>query len=164
MPPQTFFSYHHGRDAWRAGQVRNSSVTKSKNKRGYLDKAEWEEVKKKGRPAVKHWIDSQLKGTSVTVVLIGKETCDREYVKYEIRESFNRGNTIIGVRIHNLKNQDGETDSPGENPFDKCTVKYNGKERPVSEAYKNLQIYDWVEDDGYNNFDEWIATAIDKGR
>lgn len=163
MAAQTFFSFHFGGDAWRAGQVRNCGVTKAKGDRGYLDKVSWEKVKKKGKTAVKQWINRQLKGTSVTVVLIGKDTSNREYVQYEIKRSFERRNTIIGIRIHNVKNQDGETDSPGDSPFDKCKVSYYKKERCLSDVY-DIQIYDWVEGDGYNNFDKWIATAIAKGR
>ena len=48
MARQTFFSFHHQHDAWRAGQVRNSWVTKDRNAAGFWDKAEWEEVKKAG--------------------------------------------------------------------------------------------------------------------
>jgi hypothetical protein len=163
MAKKTFFSFHYGRDAWRAAQVRNSGVTKPRNARGFVDKAEWEQVKRKGKPAVKRWIDNQLKHTSVTVVLIGKETCDRGYVKYEIEQSHKRGNTIIGVRIHNLKNHEGQTDSAGVNPFDKCKINHYRKEKCLSDVY-DIPIYDWVEDDGYNNMNDWIDKAIAKGR
>lgn len=163
MAKKTFFSFHYGRDAWRAAQVRNSGVTKPRNARGFHDKAEWEEVKKQGKTAVKKWIDTQMKGTSVTVVLIGKETCDREYVKYEIEQSHKRRNTIIGVRIHNLKNHYGEIDSAGESPFDKCTVNHYKKDKCLSDVY-DIPIYDWVEDDGYTNMNDWIDRAVAKGR
>ena len=39
----------------------------------------------------------------MTVVLIGKETLDREYVKYEIQESYKRGNAILAVNIGKIK-------------------------------------------------------------
>lgn len=163
MARRTFFSFHYGNDAWRAAQVRNSGVTKPRNARGYLDKAEWEETKKKGDSEVKKWIDNQMKGTSVTVVLIGKDTHNRKYVKHEIEQSHKNNNAIIGVRIHNLKNQDGQTDSKGENPFDKCYIDHYGKKKRLSDVY-DIPIYDWVEDDGYTNLDQWIESAIEKGR
>jgi hypothetical protein len=50
-----------------------------------------------------HWIDDQLQSTSVTVVLIGQETASRKYVNYEIEQSHSRGNGLLGVRIHNMK-------------------------------------------------------------
>ena len=163
MARRVFFSFHYGNDAWRAAMVRNSGVTKPKNMRGYLDKAEWEETKKKGDTEVKRWINKQMKGTSVTVVLIGKETHDRKYVQYEIEQSHKKGNPIIGIRIHNLKNQDGQTDYEGMNPFDKCYIDHYGKKKCLSEAY-GIPVYDWVEDDGYKNLDQWIESAIEKGR
>src|ERR1017187_8146827 len=85
MARRAFFSFHYERDAWRAGQVRNSWVTKDRESAGFWDAAAWEEVKKKGNPAIEKWIDDQLKGTSVTVVLIGAQTSTREYVGYEIK-------------------------------------------------------------------------------
>lgn len=52
----------------------------------------------------------------MTVVLIGTETANRKYVAYEIEKSLSRGNGVIGVRIHDVKNQDGKTDSIGATP------------------------------------------------
>jgi len=80
MSRRSFFSFHYERDVWRAGQVRNSWVTQDRQAAGFWDAAKWEEVKKKGDEAIKKWIDDQLKGTSVTVVLIGAETSTRQYV------------------------------------------------------------------------------------
>lgn len=91
MSRKTFFSFHFERDSWRAGQVRNSGLFKG-NEAGFIDKADWEEVKRKGDQAIKKWIDDQLYGTSVTVVLIGNETAERKYVGYEIEQSAKRGN------------------------------------------------------------------------
>jgi len=119
MARRVFFSFHYERDVWRAGQVRNSWVAKpDREAAGFWDAAEWEEVKKKGDAAIKEWIDKQLKGTSVTAVLIGAETSTRKYVGYEIEQSFNKGNGLLGIYIHNLKDTDGKTDCKGPNPFD----------------------------------------------
>jgi len=37
---------------------------------GFIDAANFEKLKKQGDAAIKRWIDDQLKGTSVTVVLV----------------------------------------------------------------------------------------------
>ena len=75
MARHVFFSFHYERDIWRASQVRNSWVTQpNRESSGFWDAASWEEVKKKGDLEVKKWIRDQMKGTSVTVVLIGTET------------------------------------------------------------------------------------------
>src|SRR5688500_16738359 len=107
MARRAFFSFHYERDAWRAGQVRNAYVTQ--DAAGSVDYADWEAVKSRGDAAIKKWIDDQLVGTSVTVVLIGAETATREYVQYEIRQSIARGNGLLGIYIHNVKNSSGQT-------------------------------------------------------
>jgi MTH538 TIR-like domain (DUF1863) len=83
------------------------------------DTAEWESIKKKDTDAIHAWIDEQMKGTSVTVVLIGKETSTRDHVDYEIRQSHALGKGMPGFYIHKMKFFDGSVDSKGSNPFGK---------------------------------------------
>ena len=82
----------------------------------FQDGSLWEEAKKKGDAAVKRLIDSGLKNTTVTVVCIGAKTAGRKYINYEIDKSLERGNGLVGIQIHHLKDQDGNTDSPGKDP------------------------------------------------
>jgi hypothetical protein len=146
MPRRTFFSFHFERDAWRAGQVRNCWVTKpDRESAGFWDAAAWEEVKKRGEDAVRRWIDDQLKGTSVTVVLIGAETSTRPYVGYEISQSISKGNGMLGIHIHNMKDADSRTGTKGSNP--------------LSASYPT---YDWVNDNGRNYIGDWIESAARK--
>jgi hypothetical protein len=112
---RVFFSFHYKRDIWRANVVRNSWVTQDKESTGFWDASLWEEAKKKGNEAIKRMIDKGLEGTSVTVVLIGAETSDRDWVKYEIKKSHERGNGLLGVYIHNIKDKDERTDKKGDN-------------------------------------------------
>src|SRR6266516_6647582 len=99
MARRVFFSFHYERDVWRAAIVRNSWLTKERQAAGFFDAGIWEEAKKKGETAIKAMIDNALKNTSVTVVLLGRYTANRDYVKYEIVKSIERGNGILGVRI-----------------------------------------------------------------
>lgn len=154
MARRAFFSFHYEKDSWRAGQVRNSNVTQPIN--GYVDKAQWEEVKKKGDAAIKKWIDEQLKGTSVTVILIGKETAGRKYVKYEIEQSIKKGNGLLGIYIHNVKNAKGEKDIKGRNPLDDINIVVNGRSRKASGYFKT---YTWSSTKGYNNLGDWIEES-----
>jgi hypothetical protein len=114
---KVFFSFHYARDAWRVAQVRNSNVITNLEKSPFYDKAEWESIKRNGDQAVKNWIDKQLAGTSVTVVLIGKETASRRWVKYEIQKSIELGKGLLGVHISGIKDQNGDTDTLGANPL-----------------------------------------------
>jgi hypothetical protein len=156
MARRVFFSFHYERDVWRAGQVRNSWVTKDREAAGFWDAACWEEVKKKGDEAIKRWIDNQLDNTSVTVVLIGAETSTRPYVGYEIEQSYKRGNGLLGIRIHSLKDMNGRTDVMGTNPFDSWYITQNGVQTYFSSIYKT---YDWILNSGYQNLATWIEQA-----
>lgn len=142
MARNVFFSFHYDNDVWRAHIVRNSWVTKpNRGAWGVVDKAEFESLKKKGEDAVKRWIDAQLDNTTVTVVLIGSETLQRPFVKYEIEQSKKRGNAIIGVFVNNVKDQDGKTSTACS------TVGF-----PYSE-------YDWISNNGYENLGVWVEKA-----
>ncbi len=150
MARKVFFSFHYERDIWRAGQVRNSWVTKlDRQSAGFWDSASWEAAKKKGTPAVEAWIRKQLVGTSVTVVLIGPETADREYVLYEINQSWARGNGLIGVYIHKMKDRLGKTETKGASPFNPSV---------------GIQTYDWVGGNGYENLGTWVEAAYQQAQ
>lgn len=136
--------------------MRNSWVTQDHDASGFWDKAKWEEVKRKGETAIHNWIDDQLNGTSVTVVLIGAETAGREYVNYEITQSHKKRNGILGIYIHNLKDVDKRTDVKGSNPFDKW------KFTDINGNIVSYPTYDWVNDSGYSNIGDWIETAAKK--
>ena len=145
MSRKVFFSFHYERDVWRANVVRNSWVPKGNYiKAGFIDSAEFEKIKKKGDQAIKKWIDEQLEGTSVTVVLIGAETYSRKWVRYEIIKSFDRGNGLLGVYIHNIKDLNRERDLIGPNPFDYVGVyidKYgNATYCELTESYKLIEF------------------------
>lgn len=159
MARRVFFSFHYERDVWRAGQVRNSWVTKDREDAGFWDSAAWEEVKKKGNDAIEKWIDDQLKGSSVTVVLIGAETSERPYVGYEIKQSYNKGNGLLGIYIHNMKDSNSRTDTKGKNPFDAWYVERDGKRIYFNTIYPT---YDWVHDNGREKMGDWIEAAAKK--
>ena len=131
--------------------MRNSWVCQGHEAAGFFDSAEWEEVKKKQDSEIKKWIDSQLKGTSVTVVLIGSDTYDKKWINYEIEASYSKGNAILGVYVHNLKDSRGNTSAKGKNPFDKWDWSKTETGKP--------KVYDWINDDGYNNISKWIDEA-----
>lgn len=160
MVRRVFFSFHYERDVWRSGQVRNSWVARpDRGTAGFIDAASWEKVKNKGEDAIKKWIADQLNGTSVTIVLIGAETASRDWVTHEIKESYKKGNGLLGIRIHNIKDQNQRTDSMGDNPFDKLYIEENGVKKYLSQIYPT---YDWVNNDGYNNLGKWVEDVAPK--
>src|SRR3546814_7815190 len=92
---RVFFSFHYDRDVRRVVQVRNSWVVRPGGEaQPFYDKAEFEEAKRRAG-GIEKWIEEQLKGTSVTVVLFGAETYDREWVRHEIKRSYDRKSTRL---------------------------------------------------------------------
>jgi hypothetical protein len=147
MARRVFFSFHYERDLWRVNIVRNSGVFEDISAAGFHDESLWEEAKKDGDGTIKRLINNGLKGTTVTVVLIGAETAKRKYVSYEIEKSIARGNGILGVRVHNLKDKDGRTDLPGAIPealsaigAPVYTYEYGKLGEWVEKAYKKANL------------------------
>jgi len=140
MARRTFFSFKY-KDVSRAMVVRNSWVTQDKEAAGFIDAADFEEIKRKGDPAIKAWIDNQLKGTSVTVVLVGEKTCSSRWVKYEIAKSIEIGNGLLGIDVSKIKDFQG-------NISDRCGQIPNG-----------YNFYLWNNDEGYKNMGDWIEKA-----
>lgn len=142
MARRAFFSFHFQHDIFRANVVRNSWITRDREAAGFYDASLWEEAQTKGEAAVKALIDAGLRNTSVTVVLIGKQTASRPYVKYEIEQSIARGNGLLGIRIEKIKDIRGNVDDPGPNPL------------PAG-----YPLYLWNKNDGYTNLGTWIERA-----
>ena len=127
--------------------VRNSWVTQGKESAGFVDAADFEKIKRQGDQAIKNWIDKQLEGTSVTVVLVGAKTCSSRWVKYEIQKSIERGNGLLGVDISKIKDLQG-------NISERC-----------GQIPQGYSFYLWNKQDGHNNLGNWIEKAAkDAGR
>ena len=79
-------------------------------------------MKRQGDAAIKKWIDDNMKNRSCVVVLIGTNTADRKWVKYEIKRAWETGKGIVGIYINRLKDQVGKQSLMGDNPFDKFFI------------------------------------------
>jgi hypothetical protein len=146
MARRVFFSFKY-EDVSRAMVVRNSWVTQGKEAAGFVDAADFEKIKRQGDQAIKNWIDKQLDGTSVTVVLVGEETCGSRWVKYEIKKSIEIGNGLLGIDISKIKDLQGNTS-------ERCGQ--------IPEGYG---FYLWNKEDGYHKMGDWIEKAAkDAGR
>jgi len=146
MSRRVFFSFKY-EDVSRAMIVRKSWVAQGKEAAGFIDAADFEKVKRQGDTAIRNWIDNQLKGTSVTVVLVGKETCASRWVKYEINKSIEIGNGLLGIDVSKIKDYQGNTS-------ERC-----------GRIPKGYTFYRWNNDDGYKNMGDWIEKAAkDAGR
>lgn len=145
---RTFFSFHFQHDIWRANQVRQSWRFRHESEReyaGFFDESLWERTKRTNPQALKGLIDEGLKNTSATCVLTGEFTYSRPWVRYEIVKSLARGNGILNVHIHNLRDRNGYGSPEGPNPLEYigCYLK-NGK--IFVAEWKNGR---WTEYDNY---------------
>ncbi|MCI3152945.1 TIR-like domain-containing protein [Streptomyces sp. GB4-14] len=142
MARRTFFSFHYERDVWRASNVRKSSQFIMGTESQWIDASLWEDAKLTGDAALKRLMDNAITGTSVTAVLIGAETYNRKWVRYEIQKSVEKGNGLFGIYVHNIRDQSGWRDNKGLNPLP-----------------SGYRTYDWVYDDGRNNLGSWVSLA-----
>jgi len=165
MARRVFFSFHHQKDSWRASQIRNSWIGQKGDTNTFMDAAAWEKVRRRGDDAVKAWIDKEMLGTGVTVVLIGELTATRPYVRYEIQQSVRKKKGLLGIYIHKVKVPGRKTSRRGHNPLHDFTVLRDHpwfgllgfkSEQRLSDMF---QTFDWVQDEGRQNMSEWIEEA-----
>lgn len=158
MSKRVFFSFYYENDLSRALVVKNNWALKENEESGFINKAEFERIKRDGEDSIRRWIDKQLAGTSVTVVLIGSETLDSKYVQYEIEQSYERGNAIMALKIGKIKNLSQKTS------ISQSVVKIVGKKKNGELLWFDEIIdgeYDYIKNDGYNNLEKWIEN-LDK--
>lgn len=152
---QIFYSFHFSNDVMRVQQIRNIGALEDNQP---VSANEWEEVKKKGDAAIKKWIDDNMAYRSCVVVLVGEETAQRPWVKYEIEKAWNEGKGVLGIHIHNLKCPRNGTCRKGANPFDGFTFQNGTKLSSVVKCYdpKATDAYNDIKD----NMETWIEAAI----
>ena len=140
MARNVYFSYKCT-DVSRAIIVRDSWITHGSKAAGFIDAADIERIERQGESSVQQWIDQALQGTSVTVVLVGRDTCTSQWVRHEIEKSISAGNALLGVDISNIPDEKGNTSELcGELPA-------------------GYPFYDWVRDEGEKHIGEWIERA-----
>lgn len=155
---QVFFSFEYNKDVWRAAQVRN--MGKVSDSSTFSDN-DWEEVKSKSNSDIEKWIDDQMAKRSCIVVLIGKTTSSRKWVKYEIEKAYELNKGIVGIYIHGLEDAEGNQTDKGANPF--YSLYTNDGERLskyvtcFESTYKTSKN---VYNDISNNIEELIEDAI----
>lgn len=160
MARRVFFSFHYERDIWRANVVRKSWVTQDRESAGFFDGSLQEAAKTESPERLRALIRGRIKGTSCTVVLIGAQTAQRRFVRYEIAESVVQGNALVGVRVHGIKDARGQADRAGANPFTRTEAL--GFYAPY--AGLKIPIYRWNRDKGYENLGDWVEQAVRKQR
>ena len=155
---QGFFSFEYNKDVWRAAQVRNMGEVSCEST---FSDNDWEEVKSKSDTEIKKWINEQMAKRSCIVVLIGKTTSSRKWVKYEIEKAYELNKGIVGIYIHKLKDKEGNQTDQGANPF--YSMYTNDGERLSKYVTSFDSVYmssQYVYDDIKDHIEDLIEDAI----
>jgi len=123
MARKVFYSFYYDEDSSRVQQVVHMGRVEGQT---MLSGQKWEEVQKKGDPAVEKWIAEQMTGKTCLVVLVGTNTSTRPWVKYEINKAWKDKLGVVGIRIHGLKDLNTQkTATRGGNPFSDIITLYD---------------------------------------
>lgn len=154
MIRHVFFSFDYDKDVFRIQQLRNMDYFDD-GSLFYANK--WEEVKRKDDRSIEKWIDDNMSGKSCVIVLIGTDTANSRWVRYEIKKAVMEKKAIFGIYIHHLKDPRWGTCMQGGNPFHGITC--GGKN--LADIVK---CYDPDPLDSYgdikNNIQLWIERAM----
>jgi hypothetical protein len=144
---RVFYSSRYENDVMRASTIGNIGAIEGNT---IVSDNDWEEVKRGGNTAIQQWVDINMSGCSCLVVLIGKNTYEREWIRYEIEKAWKDGKGVVGIYIHNVKcARDVEKGGSGcccqgNNPFDYVCL--NGRKLSAYIEVFNPNPYDAYND------------------
>lgn len=114
MTTRRVFISYEGSDRMKAKGFRllrwNNNVNVSFHDRHLLDP-----VDSTNDEYIRSCIRNEMKGTSVTVVLVGENTKDSEWVNYEIERSLKEGNGLVAIKVDDNISDDDVPDKLKEN-------------------------------------------------
>lgn len=134
---KVFYSFHFDNDVMRVQQIRNIGALED-NKPVSVN--EWEQIRRGSDSSIEKWIDENMRYRNCVVVLVGEETANRKWVKYEIKKAWNDRRGLVGIYIHNLRCPRNGLGKQGQNPFDQFTV--NGRSLSTIVQCYNPNSYD----------------------
>lgn len=95
-------------------------------------------------------------------MLVGSQTAQRKWVLREIVKAWDKGKGVVGIRIHNLKDELKNTSVAGENPFFSVGHGNTGKKlASIVNLYNpsgsdSSAVYATIQ----TNIDGWVEEAI----
>jgi hypothetical protein len=117
---KAYFAFHFD-DIMRVNNVRNAwKITHADSifMRSFYDSSLWESKQLEGDEALKRLIREGVEYTSAVCVLIGSETWQRRWVKYEIARAVIDGRGLLAVHINGLNHHQRKVpDALGFNPL-----------------------------------------------
>ena len=150
---QVFYSFHYDNDVMRVAQIRNIGALEDNKP---VSDNEWEAVQRGGDKAIENWIDNNMRNRTCVVVLVGSQTANRKWVRYEIEKAWKEEKGLFGIYIHNIKCPRNGKCVQGLNPF----------EHIAETRGKGIKCYNPNSLDAYNdirnNIEKWVEDAINQ--
>jgi hypothetical protein len=116
-----FFSFHYD-DLMRVNNVRQSwkiSHPDRELKRNFYDRSLWERTKLNNPEGLKNLIRRGMEHSSAVCVMVGTQTWERPWVRYEIARTVVDNRGLLAVHINGLKHiHRQQPDVLGPNPLD----------------------------------------------
>jgi hypothetical protein len=128
------------RQAWKIKQPDAASI------RSFYDSSLWENRQLEADESVKDIIGAGVRNTSAVCVLVGQDTWERRWVRYEIARAVIDKRGLLAVHLNNLNHHERRTpDLFGPNPLDYMAVVKTQKNALSSPQY---YLYEWTLHDG----------------
>jgi hypothetical protein len=151
---QVFYSFCFDDDVMRVQQIRNMGVVDGDEP---VSPNEWEKLQK-ASGGIQRWIDENMAYRSCVIVLVGRRTAHRDWVKYEIKKAWSEKKGLFGINIHNLKCPREGFGAPGPNPFEQFSINGGAKLSSLVPCYnpKATDAYGDIK----ANLSGWVETAM----
>ncbi|MER8412904.1 TIR domain-containing protein [Mesorhizobium sp. M0293] len=154
-----YISFDAVHDMWRVQQIRNMGRIETQP---ILDREAWDKVLRRGDKAITAWVDDNMRGKECLIVLVGAQTADRKWVRYEIERAWRNGLGILAIDVHNLKDRDGRSSEKGASPFDALLIEGTAMDAQTYDPpfTDSVAVYEYIRD----NLRHWISHAVDARR
>lgn len=159
MTRRTFFSFHYKNDVQRAWVVKNSQVVKNHEDTGFFDSSAFEKAKNEDSESLKRFLRKEMTGSSVVSALIGAETAERRWVRFEIMQAVWDARGLMGIRIHSIGDWQGYPSAVGQNPFDLLGVYTEDKKIRLIQRSSTDSKWAYTNDFGQAVIPKWPYTA-----
>lgn len=153
---RVFFSFHFD-DVMRVNNVRQAwkiDHPDAPNMRSFYDSSLWERRQIEGDESVKRLIREGVQYTSAVCVLVGSQTWNRRWVRYEMTRAVIDERGLLAVHLNNIRHHLTRQFHPlGQNPLAYMAV---GKVQPVVSVPPQYYLFDkwaegWVRYQDYTN-------------
>jgi hypothetical protein len=138
---RVYFSFDYERDLDRVNKIRAVPGMVVGSAAGFHNADVWETAARRGDAAIQGLIKDAMNNTTVTVVCLGHMTAYRKHLTFELEQSLNRGNGVLGVKINHLTNKEGEADEEGYVPPLIKIAGYN-----IYKYSNQRQLAKWIEE------------------